>query len=125
MPNEIIYKEESYRIIGLCMEIHRTLGHGFTDVVYKDALEVAFRQEGIPYRRNREYKIEYRGEILPHTYSADFVAMDKIILEIKCVVQLTDEHISKTINFLKVSGNKLGLLINFARQSLEHKRLVF
>lgn len=125
MQSELIYKEESYRIIGLCMEIHRLLGHGFTDTVYKDALEVAFRQEGIPYARNKEYKIEYRGEILPHSYCAGFVAMDKIIVEIKCVVQLSEEDISKTINYLKVSGNRLGLIINFARQSLEHKRLVY
>lgn len=125
MQNEIIYKEEAYRIIGLCMEIHRTLGHGFTDMVYKDALEVSFKQEGIIYQRNKEFKIEYRGEILPHSYIADFVAMDKIILELKCVVQLTDEHISRTINYLRASDKKLGLLINFARQSLEHKRLVY
>ena len=122
--SELIYKEESYKIIGICMEVHRILGHGFSEVIYQDALEVAFRQAGIPFQRSRPYHVVFKGEILPHQYLANFVVFDKIILEVKCVAQVTDEHISQTINFLKISGCKLGLLLNFARGSLQHQRLV-
>ncbi len=123
--SELIYKEESYKIIGICMEVHRILGHGFSEAIYQDALEVCFRQEKIPYSRNKPYFVKFKNEILPHHYLANFVVMDKIILEVKCVAQLTDEHISQTINFLKISECRLGLLINFARGSLQHQRLIY
>ncbi|HTN06149.1 GxxExxY protein [Agriterribacter sp.] len=120
----IIYKEESYLIIGKCMEVHSVLGHGFSEIVYKDALELVFRQDGILHGREKEYEVWFRNILLPHKFYADFVVMDKIILEVKCVAALTDEHISQTINYLKVSGNKLGLLVNFGRGRLGYKRLV-
>jgi GxxExxY protein len=120
----IIYKEESYLVIGKCMEVHSVLGHGFSEIVYKDALELVFRQDGILYGREKEYEVWFRNILLPHKFYADFVVMDKIILEVKCVTALTDEHISQTINYLKVSGNKLGLLVNFGRGRLGYKRLV-
>ena len=120
----VIYKNESYSIIGLCMEIHNELGHGFSEVVYKDALEVLMQENGITYERERGYNVVFRGKMLPHFFYADFVVLDKIILEIKCVSALTNEHIAQTINYLKVSGNKLGLLVNFARERLEYKRLI-
>jgi GxxExxY protein len=84
METEIIYKEESYLIIGKCMEVHNTLDHGFLEIVYKDALELIFRQENIPFQREKEYEIRFRNTVLPHHFFADFVVMDKIILEIKC-----------------------------------------
>ncbi len=120
----VIYKNESYSIIGLCMEIHNELGHGFSEVVYKDALEVLMQENGITYERERGYNVVFRGKMLPHSFYADFVVLDKIILEIKCVSALTNEHIAQTINYLKVSENKLGLLVNFARERLEYKRLI-
>lgn len=83
--NEIIYKEESYKIIGLCMEVHNNLGAGFLEIVYKDALEYDFRKAHIPYEREKQYAVNYKGIILPHKFYGDFVLMDKIILEIKTV----------------------------------------
>lgn len=106
------------------MQVHNELGHGFSEVVYKDALEVLMQENGITYERERGYNVVFRGKMLPHFFYADFVVLDKIILEIKCVSALTNEHIAQTINYLKVSGNKLGLLVNFARERLEYKRLI-
>jgi GxxExxY protein len=121
---EIIYKEESYEIIGKCMEVHNELGHGFLEIVYKDELEILFNQGNIYFEREKEYPVYFRDILLRHKFWADFVVYEKIILEVKCVTYLTDEHIAQTINYLKVSGNKLGLLVNFGRGKLEYKRLV-
>ncbi|WP_114749939.1 GxxExxY protein [Pleomorphovibrio marinus] len=125
MSSGLIYKEESYKIIGKCMEVHSELGHGFLEVVYKDALELVFNQDGIPYKREKDYAVWFRGILLRHKFYADFVVQDKIILEVKCVSVLSDEHIAQTINYLKVSRNKLGLLVNFGRGKLEYKRLIY
>ena len=121
---ESIYKEESYEIIGKCMEVHNELGHGFLEIVYKDALEVVFDRDDILYEREKIYPVYFQKVLLPHQFYADFVVMGQIILEIKSCSVLNDEHIAQTINYLKVSGNKLGLLINFGRGKLEYKRLV-
>jgi GxxExxY protein len=121
---EIIYKEESYEIIGKCFEVHNNLGTGFLEIVYKDALEYEFQQAGIPYSREEKYEVHYKDIILPHQFYADFVIFDKIILEVKCISGIADEHIAQTINYLKVSGNKLGLLVNFGDLKLKYKRLV-
>jgi GxxExxY protein len=123
--NSIIYKEECYQIIGKCMEVHNSLGHGFLEIVYKDALELVFDQEGILFEREKGYDVYFRGYILNHKFFADFVVLDKIVLKVKCVKVLTDEHIAQTINYLKVSGNTLGLLVNFGRGKLEYKRVVY
>ncbi|MFT3826868.1 MAG: GxxExxY protein [Chitinophagaceae bacterium] len=119
-------KEESYNTLGLCMEVHRVLGHGFLEIVYKDAIEWELRQRDICYCREREYRVEYKGVVLPHTFFADFVVYNNIILEIKAAeAGLSNAHISQTLNYLKISGCKVGLLINFARERLEYKRLIF
>ncbi len=107
------------------MEVHNELGHGFLEIVYKDALELVFRQDRIFFERERPYEVWFRGVLLPHKFYADFVVGEKIILEVKCVAAFTDEHIAQTINYLKVSGNKLGLLVNFGRGKLDYKRLVY
>lgn len=123
--SEIIYKEESYTIIGKCMEVHSELGHGFSEMVYKDALEIELSENDILYEREKEYPVHYKGKLLNHKFYADFIVFEKIVLEVKCVKTLTEEHISQVINYLKVSENKLGLLVNFARGKLEYKRLVY
>jgi len=120
----LIYKEEAFKIIGKCMEVHRELGHGFLEIVYKDALELLFRQNNIPYEREKEYSIMFKNTLLPHKFYADFVVYDKIILEIKSTADLAKEHTAQTLNYLKVSGNKLGILVNFGSMQLEYKRLV-
>ena len=121
---EIIYKEESFRIIGLCMEVHNNLGKGFLEIVYKDALEYEFRKNNIPFEREKEYIVNYKDIILPHKFYADFVVFDKIILEVKGMAGIADEHIAQTLNYLKVSSLKLGLIVNFGELSLQYKRVV-
>jgi len=121
---DLIYKEEAYKIIGVCFEVHNNLGAGFLEIVYKDALEYEFNKCLIPYKREVEYEVHYKNIILPHKFYADFVIFDNIILEIKAVNGIVDEHIAQTINYFKVSGKKLGLLVNFGELKLNYKRLV-
>ena len=123
--NDLIYKEESYQIIGKCMEVHRNLGYGFLEIVYKDALEYEFRKAGIKYVREKEYLVNYKGIILPHRFYADFIIMDKIILEVKAVSGIAPEFIAQAINYLKISENRLALIVNFGTNKLQHKRVVF
>ena len=112
--NKIIYKEESYRIIGKCMDVHNSLGPGFLEIVFKDALELEFNIANIPFEREKEYTVDYKGVILPHKFYADFVVYNKIILEIKSVSKgISDEHVAQAINYLKVSNNRLALVVNF------------
>ncbi len=122
--SKLIYKEESYTIIGKCFEVHNNLGSGFLEIVYKDALEYEFRKAGIPYEREKEYTVNYKGLFLPHKFYADFVVFDKIILEIKAVSGISDEFVAQAINYLKVSNNKLALIVNFGELKLNSKRIV-
>jgi GxxExxY protein len=122
--SEPIYKEESYQIIGLCMEVHRELGKGHDEVIYKDALEFEFGQNQMPFAREKEYRIQYKTIVLPHKYFADFVVFDKILLEAKAVEKLTDAHVKQVLNYLAASKLKLGLLVNFGEDSLAWQRVV-
>ncbi|MEO1807272.1 MAG: GxxExxY protein [Bacteroidota bacterium] len=122
--NHIIHKEESYKIVGICMEVHNQLGPGFLEIVYKDALEWEFRQAGIPYEREKKYIVQYKSTILPHKFYADFVVMDQIILEVKAVSGITDAFIAQAMNYLKVSGNRLAIVANFGELRLGTKRVV-
>jgi GxxExxY protein len=124
MAAEILYKEESYRIIGICMDVYNNLGSGFLEIVYKDALEYEFRKAGIPYEREKEYKVNYKGIILNHKFYADFVVCDNIILEVKSVSGIAEEFIAQAINYLKVSNNKLAMIVNFGELKLNYKRIV-
>ena len=120
----IIHKEESYKIIGICMEVHNNLRAGFSEIVYKDALELEFKNAKIEYSREKEYTVNYKGIILSHKFYADFVIFDKIILEVKGKNKIADEDIAQCINYLKVSGNNLALLVNFGEPKLNYKRIV-
>jgi GxxExxY protein len=122
---EIIFKEESYKIVGVCMEVHNNLGMGFKEAVYKDALEIEFKSREIPFTREKQYKIEYKGIVLPHKYYADFIIYDSIILEVKSTAFIVDNFIAQTINYLKASGIKLGIIANFGEKSFAYKRVVF
>jgi len=121
---DLIYKEECYKIIGKCFEAHNNLGAGFLEIVYKDALEYEFRNVGIPFEREKQYEVNYKHIVLPHKFYADFVIFDKIILEIKAVSGIADEFIAMAINYLKVSDNKLALIVNFGEFKLNYKRIV-
>ena len=90
--NEYPLQKESYQIIGICMEVHRILGKGLLEIVYKDAIEYEFKTKEIPYEREKKYEVEYKGIFLPHYFFADFVVFDKIILEIKAQKGIVDEH---------------------------------
>ena len=121
---DLIYKEESYQIIGKCMEVHNNLGAGFLEIVYKDALELEFKKSGISYEREKKYEVNYKGVILPHKFYADFVIFDNIILEVKGVSGIADEFVAQALNYLKVSENKLALIVNFGELRLNSKRIV-
>jgi GxxExxY protein len=124
MEGKILYREESYKLTGICMEIHRILGKGYLESVYKDALEYELKLCEIPYVREKKFNIKYKDIILKHSYFADFIVFDKIILEIKCCNGIVNEHIKQTLNYLAVSKLNLGLIINFGEDSLKSKRIV-
>lgn len=121
---DILFKTESYNLVGILFEVHNNLGGGFSEIVYKDALEYEFKNSLIEFEREKEYSVNYKNTILKHKFYADFVIMDKIILEIKSCKSLNDEHISQCLNYLKVSKNKLAILVNFNKDSLEYKRII-
>ena len=123
--SELIYKDECYRIIGICMEVHRELGKGHDEVVYRDALEYEFGVSKIPWTREKHYPIQYKTIVLPHKYRADFIVFDKILLEAKAIETLTDAHVKQVLNYLACSKLKLGLLVNFGEDSLTSKRVVW
>ena len=117
-------RQETFKIIGICMEIHRILGKGFLEIVYKDACEYEFKQKDIIYAREVEYGVNYKDVILPHRFFADFVVFDDIILEIKAQKELPQEFDHQVLNYLTVSKCKIGLLVNFGLDSLKFRRLI-
>lgn len=117
-------KEESYYIIGKCFEVHNELGPGFLEIVYKDALEFEFKNDKLPFDREVRYNVNYKGTVLNHHFYADFVVFDSIILEIKAKSAISDQCIAQAINYLKVSGNKLALIVNFGEKKLTSKRVI-
>ena len=122
---EIILKEESYQLIGIFMEVYRELGMGFKEIVYKDALEYEFKNHSIPYKREKEYKIEYKGIILPHRYNADFIVYGSIILEVKASYIIVNNFVKQTINYLKASGLQLGIMPTLVNHQSYQKELYF
>jgi GxxExxY protein len=121
---EILYKEESYILMGILFDVHSNLGGGFSEIVYKDALEYEFKNLNVPYEREKEYEVNYKNIILNHKFYADFVLFDSIILEVKSSENLHPKHYSQCLNYLKVSNNRLAILANFNSISLEHKRII-
>ncbi len=124
MVKEVFHKHESYFIVGLCMDIHKELGKGFSEAVYSDALELELKLNGVPYNREMKFDIVYKGKKLKHYYFADFVIDNKIILELKAIEKLTNSHIKQTLNYLAASKLRLGLLINFGEDSLTYRRVI-
>lgn len=121
---EYYKQDENYKIVGICMEVHRILGPGLLEIVYKDALEMEFKNNNIPFEREKEFSIEYKGNILPHKFYADFIVYDEIILEIKSVKEISSEHIAQTLNYIKLADSQIGIIANFQNKSLTHKRLI-
>ena len=120
----LIHEDETYSIIGAALKVHQELGNGFLEAVYQEALEKEFRLRNIPYKREVPIKIYYKNEPLEKCYIADFICYDKIIVELKALSGLNTEHQGQMINYLTATRLKVGLLINFGKQNLEHKRIV-
>jgi len=122
---ELLYKEEVYQIIGAAMEVYNQLGSGFLEGVYHDALAVELTLRNIPFKEQLALEILYKDQLLKHQYIADMLLYEQIIVELKAISHLGAIEEAQLINYLKASGLKLGLLINFgSKEKLEWKRLV-
>lgn len=121
---DIVYKEESFAIIGACMKVHRTLGPGFLEAVYEEALEKEFIRENIPYKRQAAIQVYYEGKPLKKEYRADFICYDTIIIELKAVTVMPVIFYQTLNNYLKATHTQLGLLVNFGTSSLTYKRVL-
>ena len=123
--SELIYKDESYRIIGACFEVYKEKGCGFLEAVYQECLEMELGMQGIPFRAQMPIALAYKGQPLKQRYVADVICYDKILMELKAVSALADEHRAQVINYLHATGHRLGLLVNFGHHpKLEWERIV-
>lgn len=121
----LIYEKDTYRIQGILFEVYNNLGSGFAEIVYKDAIEYELTLHQIPFEREKEYVVNYKGKPLKHKFFADFVLFGKIILEIKSCEKLDNSHKAQCINYLRVSRNKLALIANFNKNKLEYQRIIY
>lgn len=120
----LLYPEESYKINGAIFEVHRELGPGLLEKVYQEALEMELRLQGIPFEREKGFPIMYKNTRLEQKYIADFVIYDKIVVELKAVDELLPVHTAQVINYLAITGYKLGLLVNFNDSHIHPERIV-
>jgi len=122
---EILYPEESYAIMGACFEVYKRKGCGFVEPVYQDCMEIELDFQRIPFVAKPEVDLEYRGRPLKHKYIPDLICHGKIIVELKAVSELIDEHRAQVFNYLKATGLQLGILVNFSHfPDLEYERIV-
>lgn len=119
----LIFKEEYYEIVGAAMRVWNTLGHGFLEKVYENALSIELRKQDFLVEQQKLIKVHYDGKIVGD-YFADIVVNEAIILELKAAEAIAEEHIAQMLNYLKATGIGLGILLNFGPKGLEHKRLV-
>ena len=125
MDSKIIYKEESYAIIGACFNVYKEMGNGFLEAVYQECLEMELSEKKIPFETQKNLQLKYRDQILKQTYKPDFLCYNKIIVEIKALSKIMDEHRAQILNYLNGAGFKLGLLVNFGHHSkLEYERFI-
>ena len=120
----LLYAEESFKINGAIYEVHKALGPGLLEKVYQEALEKELKFQGIPFEREKSFTITYKGEELEQKYIADFVIYDKIVVELKAVEELLPVHKAQVINYLALTGYKLGLLVNFNTLQVKPERIV-
>jgi GxxExxY protein len=122
---DIVYKEEAYKIIGAAMEVYNEKGFGFHEPVYQECMELELGFQSILFEPQRELKLEYKGRALKQKYIPDLLCFGKMVVELKAVSALTDEHRGQVLNYLRATGMKLGILINFGNpKKLEWERIV-
>ena len=121
---EFLLKEECYKIIGCCMEVHNELGCGFLEAVYQEALSIVLSEKKIPFVKEEVLDIIFREKILNKKYIADFICFDELIVELKATEGLANHDIAQVLNYLKATGKKIGLLINFGTTKLQYKRVI-
>lgn len=120
--NELLFKDEVFKIIGAGMAVSNTLGCGFLEAVYQEALEIEFADGNIPFESQKQININYKGRIMKKEYIADFLCYEKIIVEIKAMKKITEIEEAQLLNYLKAAKLPLGLIINFGGKKLEWKR---
>jgi GxxExxY protein len=122
---ELLYRDESYAIIGACFEVYKEKGHGFVEPVYQECLEIELSFQKIPFSAQSALRLAYKGIELKQRYIPDFLCYEKIIVELKAVKELTDEHRAQVLNYLKATGLRLGLLVSFGHYpKLEYERII-
>jgi GxxExxY protein len=121
---ELVYPEESYRIVGACFEVYREKGCGFLEAVYQECLEIELGLQGIPFESRKELRLAYKGRELQGRYIPDLICFGKIIVELKAVETLATEHQAQVLNYLHAAGMPLGILVNFGHYpKLQYRRL--
>jgi GxxExxY protein len=122
---KLLFKDESYKIMGACFEVYKDNGNGFLEAVYQECLKIEFRKQKIPFIEKPPLELYYKGQKLAQTYEPDFICFNDIIVEIKAVKTLADEHIAQIYNYLKATDKHLGILVNFGHHPrIEYKRIV-
>ncbi|MBK7290974.1 MAG: GxxExxY protein [Chitinophagaceae bacterium] len=122
---ELLHKTEVYTIVGCCIEVWKILGYGFSEVVYKDAMEQEFLENDLPFKREEQLPVFYKSRVLKHRFNADFSLFDSIIVEVKASDEgINNQTVSQILNYIKAAGCKVGLIINFGKSRMEYKRLI-
>lgn len=122
---EVVFKDESYQIMGACFEVYKEKGCGFAEAVYQECLEIEFELQGLSFKAQSELHLTYKGKPLKQKFIPDFVLFEKIVVELKAVSELTDGHRAQVHNYLRASGLRLGLLVNFGHfPKVEYERIV-
>ena len=125
MTVAIVYPEESYRIMGACFEVYKEMGCGFLERVYQECLDIELALQDIPFKPQDKLKLSYKGRLLKQVYEPDFVCWEKIVVELKAVKAFDDVHRAQVHNYLKATGYKLGLIVNFGHHpKVEYERIV-
>ena len=125
VDTSLLYKDESYLIIGACFEVYNDKGSGFLEAVYQECLRLEFTHQAIPFQEKARLELEYKGEKLKQTYEPDYVCYEKIIVELKAVKEISNEHRAQVFNYLKATGIRLGVIVNFgAHPKLRYERII-
>lgn len=121
---DIVFKEESYRIIGSCLAVFNKLGSGFLESVYQEALEIQFKTDKIPFEKEKKLRIKFDDIQLDKFFKADYICFNSIIVELKATPFIHSNDIAQVLNYLKATGMRLGIIVNFGEKSLTYKRVL-